>query len=49
MRGFDEWLEAPYVDAARKQDEYEQWCEANDLNPEDDNWQAFEDACYEEE
>lgn len=43
MRGYDEWLEAPYVNAAREQDNYERWCEANDLDPEDDNWGAYED------
>ena len=44
MRGYDEWLEAPYTNAARQGAAYEQWCETSGLDPAEDHWQAFEDA-----
>lgn len=44
MAGLDSWLEAPYVDAARYSDEYEQWCENEGIDPEGDNYAAFEKA-----
>jgi hypothetical protein len=46
MRGLDAWLEAPYVDAARREDDYVKWCEANELDPSEDHWDDFEDAMY---
>jgi hypothetical protein len=39
----DRWLEAPYVDAAKQQVDFEKWCEANDVDPDaDDAWEQFE-------
>lgn len=44
MSGHQEWLEAPYTDAARQQADFEQWCEANDVDPETrEAWPAFEE------
>ena len=49
MQGLDAWLEAPYVDAARREAEFEQWCEATGTDPEaDDAWERFEDALDQE-
>jgi hypothetical protein len=44
VSGYDQWLEAPYVDAARREAAYEQWCESQGFDPAEDHWQAFEDA-----
>jgi hypothetical protein len=45
----DAYLEAPYVDAARREAEFEKWCEATGTDPDDDgSWEAFEDAWDEE-
>ena len=44
MHGLDAWLEAPYVNAARDADAYEDWCEREDLDSSEDHWDAFEDA-----
>ena len=42
----DAWLEAPYVDAARREAEFEKWCESTGTDPDADGaWEAFEDAC----
>ncbi len=43
MHGLDAWLEAPYVDAARREADFERWCEANDREGSDADWDAFED------
>ncbi len=43
MRGYDAWLEAPYVQRGDEQEAYEQFCEERDLNPEFDHWDEFED------
>lgn len=40
----DRWLEAPYVDAARDEADYEKWCEAQGLDPAFDHWEQYEDA-----
>jgi hypothetical protein len=32
---FDRWLERPYLEAARRVQEYESFCEENDLNFDD--------------
>lgn len=40
----DRWLEAPYVNAAKDEADYEAWCEAKGLDPADDHWTEFEDA-----
>jgi hypothetical protein len=46
MQGLDAWLEAPYVDAARQQDEFERWCDAEDVDPDaPDAWDRFEADC----
>lgn len=39
----DRWLEAPYVDAAKQQEMFEQWAEANDEDMDDPTaWERFE-------
>lgn len=44
MYGLDAWLEAPYVDAARREEEFERFCGQQDVNPEDaDAWTRFEE------
>lgn len=48
MRGHQEYLEAPYTNAARREAEFEGWCEENDIDPESpDAWDRFEDALAE--
>lgn len=37
MSGYDAWLERPYVEAAKRDAEFEQWCEQFDVDPEDDD------------
>lgn len=56
MQGLDDWLEAPYVNAAREEALFEEWAERNqpDLDWDDDDamsaaWDKFEEARYEEE
>ncbi len=52
MYGFDgaaldRWLTTdPREVSAAAEERYESWCEENDLNPEDDHWDAFEEAMY---
>jgi hypothetical protein len=41
---YDSWLEAPYQRAAAQADAYVTWCEGEGLDPDDDHWQAFEEA-----
>lgn len=44
MRGLDEWLEAPYTDAAKREADFEAWCEANRVDPEGlTAWDEFEE------
>lgn len=40
---YDSWLEAPYQQRATEADAYVAWCEANDLDPDDDLWDDFRD------
>jgi hypothetical protein len=42
--GYDEWLEQPYTDAARRQDDYEQWCEYMGYDANEDHWDEFDEA-----
>lgn len=49
MMGYDAWLEAPYVDAARREADFERWAEQNlpDLDWDDngamgDAWDQFD-------
>ena len=44
----DRYLEAPYVNAAKDEADYEAWCEAKGLDPMYDHWDAYEDARYDE-
>lgn len=41
---YDAWLERPYQERAAESDAYVSWCESNDLDPDDDHWDAFRDA-----
>jgi hypothetical protein len=44
MRGYDDWLEAPYVNAARREEAFEQFCERNGVDFDaPDAWDQFED------
>lgn len=44
MKGYDEWLEAPYVEAAKLEAEYERFCEQENLDPDLESTKArFED------
>lgn len=43
LRGYDEWLEAPYGDAERRQERFEDWCEREGFDPTDDAaWERFD-------
>lgn len=43
MKGFDAWLEKPYTDAAKREADFEAFCEREGLDPEDDaSWTRFE-------
>lgn len=33
--GYDQWLERPYQDMIEESDRYFDWCEDNDLDPDD--------------
>lgn len=46
MMGLDAWLEAPYVDAARREADFERWVEANEPELDLDDQEAF-DAAWE--
>jgi hypothetical protein len=47
MMGYDAWLSNdPREKSAGAEDAYEKWCEENDLDVEDDNWDEFEEAMY---
>lgn len=49
MRGYDAWLERPYVDAARQEEAFEKWCEAEDVEFDaPDAWERFEAAMADE-
>lgn len=49
MSGHQEWLEAPYTDAARREAEFETWCEINDVDPEGPMaWEEFEEFLSEQ-
>lgn len=41
---YDRWLEAPYVEAAQREADYERWCESQDLDPSEDHWDEFDQA-----
>lgn len=44
MRGYDAWLEAPYVDAAAREEAFEKWCEENDVEFDaPDAWDRFDE------
>lgn len=44
----DRYLEAPYVDAARAEADFEEWCTANGVDCEDaDAWEQYEQAINE--
>lgn len=39
----DAWLEAPYVDAARRESEFDAWCQTTDTDPESEGaWEKFD-------
>lgn len=41
----DAWLEAPYVERAKREAAFEDWCEATGTDPElEGSWDAFESA-----
>lgn len=44
MSNYDSWLEEPYQRHYAEADAYVGWCEENDLDPEDDNYDAFQQA-----
>lgn len=45
MAGLDAWLEAPYVNRARDEADFEAWCEREDVDPEAPTaWDDFEQA-----
>lgn len=45
MSGYDAWLEKPYVDAARRDADFEAFCEQAGLDMEDEaSWDKFEEA-----
>ena len=46
LPGFDAWLEAPYVNAAKRDAEFETWCEKQDDLGDLDDPQVF-DAAWE--
>ena len=39
---YDRWLERPYQQAASQQEDYERWCEDNDLSFDEDHWSEYE-------
>jgi hypothetical protein len=44
MTAFDRWLEKPYTDQAALEEEYEKFCETNDLDFDDESSrQAFQE------
>lgn len=44
FRDYDSWLESPYTNRAREEEEFEKFCEANDLDFDDeDSWNKFEE------
>lgn len=56
MMGYDQWLEAPYTNAAREEALFESWAEKNlpNLDWDDDSavdeaWIQFDVARYEEQ
>jgi hypothetical protein len=49
MQGLDQWLEAPYVNAAREEAAFEAWCEREDVDYDaPDAWERFEAAMEDE-
>lgn len=40
MSAYDSWLEEPYRDSADS-DEYQEWCEEKELDPNGDHWDDF--------
>jgi len=57
MQGLDAWLEAPYVNRAREEADFERWLEANpqddlDLDKDADNetaWERYESFLEDQE
>lgn len=44
MSSFDSWLTTdPREKSGAEEDAYVRYCEANELDPEGDHWEAFED------
>lgn len=40
---YDRWLEAPYVEAAQREADFENWCEREGVDPDDaDAYDRFE-------
>lgn len=47
---YDQWLEKPYDDAAKREAEFEAFCEEHDLDPESkEAWEEFEEWEWEED
>lgn len=45
----DNWLEAPYTNAARREAEFEEFCDREGIDPDaPDAWERFEDALNDE-
>ena len=53
MRGYDAWLERPYVERAKDDEAFEKFCEEQDIDPDGPHaWSLFEDwrdGCLEED
>lgn len=51
MSSYDAWLEEPYQRAYAAQDAFIEWCEAEDVDPDDDDayeqWEAAMEAAAE--
>lgn len=39
---YDAWLERPYQTHYAQNDAYFDWCESNDLDPEEDHWDEWQ-------
>lgn len=44
MSNYDGWLEAPYQKHYADEAAYVDWCEDNDIDADDDNWDAWQTA-----
>lgn len=42
--GYDAWLERPYQEMCEAADAFVDWCEANDIDPDDPNAEALFEA-----